>query len=86
MFGVRECRIPRQKKEKKKVGKPIGDPVRGRDAPIIISSRQITIHVYGGDQLLNHLDKVLYCPYELVFCPDDILIHPENIFFFFVRH
>ena len=39
MFGIRECRIRRQKEteekeKKKKVGKPIGDPVGRRDAPI----------------------------------------------------
>ncbi len=27
-----------EKKKKKKVGKPIGDPVRGRDAPIILTT------------------------------------------------
>ena len=37
VFGLQECHFRRrkEKKKKKKVGKCIGDPVRGRDAPMI---------------------------------------------------
>ncbi len=42
VFGLRECHIWQRKeteeeeeKKKKKVGKPIGDPDRGRDVPIM---------------------------------------------------
>ncbi len=39
MFGLGKGHIRRRKeKKKKKVGKPIGDPVGGRDAPINVSN------------------------------------------------
>ncbi len=35
VFGLQKCHFRRRKEKKKKnVGKSIGDPVRGRDAPI----------------------------------------------------
>ncbi len=49
VFGLQECHFRRRKekkkknikKKKKKVGKSIGEPVRGRDAPIKLCAGDI---------------------------------------------
>ncbi len=52
--GRKPRRRRRKKKKKKKVGKPIGDPVRGRDAPINIkSSRLSTKHKTNSSHLIE---------------------------------
>ncbi len=45
-----------EKKKKKKVGKPIGDPVRGRDAPTNVNTHSTNVNTLGAVELcINYI-------------------------------
>ncbi len=74
VFGLQKCHFRRRKeKKKKKVGKSIGDPVRGRDAPImsllkrcilVRMSATCILSTFGEECVLSRGVSFLECPLQ----------------------